>query len=212
MKDLSIHILTTHKNKDRQKSILDSWLQGFDDYVFYTDLSTSVGNQIPLTKNDGYESGGEKQILELYRIASNGLHNNFNWFFFCDDDSVINIKKLIDYSKNIKDKLAIGKIIYCFGPDPTLGYFQGGAGFLLHSSLFRNSSIPIIIPGVPWSDVHAGIWLRQNNVRLHHDELFNEDPPEKCGKVSSDLMKKQISFHYIKTRDEMIRIDNIFKS
>ena len=48
MKPFSLHILTTHKNKDRHKNILDTYLNGFDDYVFYTDIKTEYGNQILL--------------------------------------------------------------------------------------------------------------------------------------------------------------------
>ena len=84
---LSIHVMTSSKfTNTRQKNCIETWLDGFDDYIFLTDNINGNYKQISNSKNPNYSSCTEKQITEINRIIQNKLYENYEWFFFCDDD------------------------------------------------------------------------------------------------------------------------------
>jgi len=190
--------------KDRQLSILNTWGKEVVNLCFYTDFNTNIGNQICLTNNDTYSSGAEKQVLEIHRIRKDtNLLDNFKWFFFCDDDTFVNYKNLVTYCENLDDTKCYGHIGNSFMPDLTLNYFSGGAGFLIPSKILKNNKDIIFYKDIIWGDVHVGLWLRQNGITLINEGRLNNNTPEEVGKTSKNIIKNQISFHYIKTFEKM---------
>ena len=203
-----ISILTTHKFKDRQRSILNTWLRNFNDYVFYTDKVTDLGNQISVCDDDSYNSAAIKQVNEINRIKYSNLIDEYDWFFFCDDDTVVNINLLEQFCQNKSNiELCYGKVGDTW---PNLNYFSGGAGFLLKSDLIKSLPKMNFISGANFSDVQVGLWLKSNGVKLTHHSRFNSHDPSFCGK--QDEINNQITFHYIKTFDQMNYINEKFKN
>ena len=200
---LSVHILTTHKFKDRQKAQLDSWLQGFNDFIFYTDTCLEeLPNQISASDDDSYEGCADKQVNEINRIKDHKLYDDFEWFFFCDDDTFVNLNKLKKFcSEKLEAFDTCGKVGNSWTFDPSLAYYSGGAGFLLRSDFIKNSTRITRKNGVTFSDVTVGLWLRENDKQLNHESKFNSHPPEIAKKLGNE--KNEITFHYIKTYEDM---------
>jgi len=205
---LHISVLTTHKFRNRQKNVLDTWMTGFDDYVFYTDKITDVGNQISVCDDNSYDSAAVKQVEELLRIKNSNLVNDYDWFLFCDDDSVININLLKTLcSSEFLPIMSVGKMGNSWR-DGSLWYYSGGAGFLIRSELIKNCSDIKFTPEANFSDVQVGLWLNSNGIKLNHDSRFNSHDPKFVNKENE--IKNQISFHYIKNYDDMNNITKRF--
>jgi hypothetical protein len=214
MLNLSINILTTGNNKDRQQSILNTWLKNNTDYVFYTDFDTGVGNQIEHTTNTSVDSGGEKHILEIQRIIREKLYEKYEWFYFCDDDTVPNIKLLKTFLLSAEKNKVYGAVGNTWAEDYSLFYLSGGAGYIVHSDIFKNKPYPRL-KRIIWSDVQFGLWLREQNIIPIHINEFKWDHPSIFGLNINDpndheKIKSYISFHYIKNNNDRELITNIF--
>lgn len=214
MKPLSIHILTTILNKDRQISILSTWLSDFTDYVFYTDFSTEIGNQIELTTNTNYDSNGEKHILEVNRIFREKLTDKYEWFYFCDDDTVPNINAIINYSKSADTNVVHAHSDHCWPEDRTLLSISGGAGYLVHSSILSTRKPPKL-KKITWSDVQFALWLRENKISIKQESRFKWDVPSKFDINISEpkgrnIVRDHFSFHYVKDHDLRSKIWEIY--
>lgn len=215
MSNISIHIITTYSNKDRQESILNTWLKNHDQYVFYTDFDSGIGNQIELTTNTQIDSGGEKHILEIQRIIREKLFNKHEWFYFCDDDTIVNMNKLYKFCEHVEKNKVYGAVGNTWPEDRSLFYLSGGAGYLVHSDIFKNKNYPRL-KRIIWGDVQFGIWLKEQNIKPIHVDEFKWDHPKQFNldinnSADYDMIKSNISFHYIKTNTDREIINNIFK-
>lgn len=213
---LSVHILTSHKNRNRQVSILETWLSNFSDYVFYTDFTTDVGNQVELTTNDGYDSGGEKHILEVNRIVRENLTSKYEWFYFCDDDTVPNLGKIVQFSKTADVTKVHGFWDYAWAEDRSLHSLSGGSGYLVHSSIFANRTPPKL-KRIVWGDVQFSLWLRENGIGIEHTDLFKHNVPSVFGIDMNTVdgrnaIRDHMSFHYVKDLSLMSALNEIYNS
>jgi hypothetical protein len=202
---LSIHILTTSLNRDRHQSILNTWLKDFYDYVFYTDFTSEIGNQVELTTNTEYHSNGEKHILEVNRIVREKIHNDYQWFYFCDDDTVPNISRILDYCRTADRSKVHAWTDTCWAEDPTLLSVSGGAGYLVPSEVFQGRTPPRL-KRIVWSDVQFALWLRENGIPLQHNSEFKHNIPSQFGiDISTvegrNLVREHMSFHYVKNHE-----------
>lgn len=206
---LSIHILTTHKYKNRQEAQIKTWLQGFNDFTFYTDTCLEeLPNQISVSNDDSYAGCADKQVNEINRIKDYKLYDDFEWFFFCDDDTFVNLNELKKFcSEKLEAFDTCGKVGNSWSSDPSLSYYSGGAGFLLRSDFIKNSTRITKKNGVIFSDVTVGLWLRENNVKVNHESKFNSHPPETVNKLGYE--KNEITFHYIKEYEVMKALSEV---
>lgn len=214
MDNLSIHLITTGSNKDRQQSVLDTWLKNHDDYVFYTDFDSSIGNQVELTTNTAVDSGGEKHILEIQRIMREKLFERYEWFYFCDDDTVPNLKLMKTFLSSAEKNKVYGAVGNTWAEDLTLFYLSGGAGYIVHSDIFKNRMYPRL-KRIVWGDVQFGLWLREQNITPVHVNEFKWDHPSIFGMDINnpndhEKIKSHLSFHYIKNNTDRQIITNIF--
>lgn len=201
MKSLSIHILTTHLNKHRQESVLKTWLSNFEDYIFNTDFNTSVGNQIEMTTRSDHASNAIKHVFEYDRIHKNKLYENFEWFYFCDDDTAPNTPRILNYIKTADNTKIHAYSMHSWATDTSLLSISGGAGYLVPSNLFKLTP-PKYREDVPWADVQFALWLRENKIPIQHSEEFKQDTPKSFGidvekKEDRNLIRDHMSFHYI---------------
>lgn len=198
----SIHILTTHKHKDRQKSLLSTWLRDRSNYTFYTDKRTDVGNQEVVCENDTYFSNGIKNLSELHRIYFNSLHHSVDWMLFCDDDTFVNVSKLESILPKLDPSKVYGQVLV-WAEDKSLRYCSGGAGYLLSSKTLSKYGPPMLdyLRVSYYSDVCVGLWCRDNEIPVEEIPGFHSQPP-KLYELSEDQIKNSITFHYIKTLEE----------
>lgn len=220
-----INILTTNSLKDRQKSILDTWLHGYSDYVFYTDQVNNNGNQISVTDKSSYEYCGLKQINRFKQILSNKEYLNYDFFLFCDDDTVVNIKNILKLIQTLDVNFIHGHVLNgSWDYDKNLKYCSGGAGFIVPSNLLKLvKKQPILYPyddGIfhpmfGWSDVQSGLFFRDNNFICKNLPKFYYDQPQKFNLNENDPnnheeIKQSYTFHYIKTHEQRQKITQIF--
>jgi hypothetical protein len=217
--------MTTGNYRDRQKSIHETWLNGYNNYVFYTDTVTDIGNQVSVTTKNSYEYCGLKQINEFKRILTSGLFDFYDYFFFCDDDTVVNIKKLKQFIQTADPNYIYGWNSTGSWPiDTDLKYCSGGAGFLVSSEIFKNIKIyPQLYPNgddmhvkmYEFSDVQAGLFFRDNNIKYKFIDGFYYDVPSVFGfdentKEGIEKIKNSYSFHFVRTHELRQKLFNIF--
>jgi len=219
--------MTTKNYCDRQNSILQTWLKGFEDYVFYTDIVNDIGKQVSVTSKSSYEYCGLKQINEFKRILNQNLFDFYDYFLFCDDDTVVNIKKIQQLIQNLDPNYVYGWNSTGSWPvDPDLNYCSGGAGFLVSSNIFKNIKIfPKLYPNgddlhvkmYEFSDVQAGLFFRDNKINYKFIEGFYYDVPKTFGfdittEEGREKIKNSYTFHFGRTDELRSLISNIFNA
>jgi hypothetical protein len=201
----SIHLLSTYKHAQRQANVLSTWLKGYDNYVFYTDRATSVGNQVEVDPDDTYNSNGKKNLAELHRVYNERLYENTEWFLFCDDDTCVNLKRLEDLLPTLNKGEMYGSLLAGTWPrDTTLKYLSGGAGYLISSDLIRKLGPPSLkyLDSSFYSDVCVGLWARDNGVESVDVKGFHSQAPNFYSYGDSPL-SEFYTFHYIKELSQM---------
>ena len=215
-------VITYPKNHHICYSILETW--GVSKKIlFLSDIDG--GSNI---RNFGGDIG-YKNIYTKYI----GLFKNYtpksDWIVFCDDDSFILEKNLIDFLKYISPELniCVGKIgeLSQSGLDAKgkrtgfpykslsgknislpLLYPSGGAGFVISNNTFK--LIKEMIYDDPEtafnSDVAMGFWLRRVGASLLHNSKFNHTHPELLDH-SDDTIRQSISYHYIKNHYQIYK-------
>lgn len=194
MAKLGLFPLTCDKYEDRKTAILETWAKNYQDQVvFLGDRAETAGpdNRVlqldcmeprdahpPLTDNP-YEDAPHK-LFNAFRATA---HSQFEWLFFCDDDTYVKVHLLEEYAERIEkkygnDHLAIWGLSMAggYGPDRTLDYPSGGAGYLtnratLHHIIPYLAECPISEPDA-WGDVMLGFTLRSAGVPIINDNVF----------------------------------------
>jgi len=207
MKKILYVILHGVVNKHRYDNVMNTWGKG-KDVLFYADYNDDDKNIIKVSNNTSYSSNEEKYINIIKFLNGNDKYN-YEWFFFCDDDTFVNTKKLEDSLDTFDSNFVNGSILNSWAIDFSLNYCSGGAGYLINFYLLEKINLNIKNYNTGWSDVSLGLSLRESNIKCFNSPLFNSQPPEFYNIEISDI-KNYISFHYIKTEDKMkIMLDNI---
>lgn len=214
---LSIHVMTTHINKDRHSSILETWLKSFPDYTFYTDFSTGIGNQVELTTNTQYHSNAEKHVLEINRICNQKLYEKYDWFYFCDDDTAPNIQNILSYIKIANRQKVHGWSQYSWAQDRSLLCLSGGAGYLISSDILSKHKPPRYDTNIIWSDIQFCLWLQSNNIEIQNNPKMKQDVPSIFNirmdtKEGRNSIREHLSFHYVKDHSLRKQINDIYSS
>lgn len=205
MKTILYVILHGSINKNRYNNIKETWGNNIDT-LFYSDYEELDKNIIKVSNNNDYNSNEEKHINAL-KYTSNNTH--YEWYFFCDDDTFVNTKKLETSLETFNKNTVNGLVCNCWQPDRNLYYCSGGAGYLIHHKLLNTIAQNIQILNTGFSDVTLGIHLKNSNIGTTNYDLFRSQPPAAFNYNNSDI-KNYISFHYIKTKEEInLLLDNI---
>lgn len=183
--------------EERKLNIKNTWGKN-SDCLFYSDYEDSNLNVVKVSNRNDYHSNEEKHIKIINELNTNTP--NYEWFFFCDDDTFVNTKKL-ENSLDFFEKDSIhGSVIQCWPHDINLMYCSGGAGYLIHNTLLKKlTNVPILNTG--YSDVTLGIFLKQNNIKSINHNYFKSQNPNFYN-IKDDELGEFISFHYIKTKEE----------
>jgi hypothetical protein len=197
MKKILYVILHGSVYSERKHHIKSTWGKN-SDCLFYSDYEDIDLNVIKISDRSDYHSNEEKHINIINKL--NKELPEYEWFFFCDDDTFVNTEKLNDNLDHFDIDSVHGSVIQCWSHDKNLKYCSGGAGYLIHRTLLKKiTNIPILNTG--YSDVTLGIYLRENNITSTNHSYFNSRDP-KFYNVKDDELKQFISFHYIKTKED----------
>jgi|AP86_3_1055499.scaffolds.fasta_scaffold07009_2 hypothetical protein len=217
MKKVICFVLSTKNYSDRIKNIRRTWAKDIDT-VFYSDHDDPINNVIKVSNKSDYYSAPIKQvnILNYIKELSDGddnlLLDEYDWFFFVDDDTFVNKKKLEEYIQKLDVNKVYGSIITSendsINPvyvnkviDLDVQYPQGGAGFLVSSNVIRKID-KFKEYKVYHSDVAAGMNFHHNKVECVDVPILNRETPETYGHTEEEIVG-MISYHNIKTFDQM---------
>lgn len=94
-------IKTTKRYQTRIDSILNTWLTGIDDYIFFSDHEDLDNNIILSSLDSSYEGTLEKFLYFFNNVGSishkdsdKSVLDYYDWIFVCDDDTFVNTKML----------------------------------------------------------------------------------------------------------------------
>jgi len=220
MKKVICFVNTTKKHTDRIKIIWQTWADDVDT-VFYSDHDDPEMNVIKVSNRDDYASGEEKQINVLNHLKNltdgedKNLLDVYDWVFFVDDDTFVNVENLDIFIQNIDKTKVYGSIfnsqkdsenpMYVNNIIPLDSKFpSGGAGFLVSTDTIKDIEEFKNYQTV-CGDVSAGLNFHFNRVEQVDSPLFNSQNPEFYSHTKTQI-DKMISYHYIKTSDEMKKL------
>jgi len=217
---------------------VETWLNGFNDYIFTTDIIEGSYNQISHTQDSNYPfSCNVNQLEEMNRIIKNKLYEKFEWFFFGDDDVVMNIDTVLELLQNEKlliDRIMNHKLYKPYHPNPNIKYAvlgssaslggdnvypSGGAGFFIHGDVFKNcKQIKITHPAKKFVDVLVGEWMKENNIAMVPFNGMTGCDPSEAGidprnpDHYEEIRKNWITFHRISDFERMKLFNDIWKN
>jgi hypothetical protein len=194
MKKILYTILHTCTRPERYDGIVNSWGKDVD-FLFYSDCDNEDKKIVKVSDNSSYSSNEPKHINVIKYLVENNYQ--YEWFFFCDDDTFVNTKNL---ENNLdlfdKDKINGSVLKDTWLQDRSLVYCSGGAGYLIHKTLLPIISKTIKL-GSGYSDVSLGICAKELNIGLISHDGFKSQTPD-FYKVEKTLIKDIYTFHYIK--------------
>ena len=194
MKKILYTILHTCTRPERYDGIVNSWGKNVD-FLFYSDCDNEDKKIVKVSDNSSYSSNEPKHINVIKYLVEHDYQ--YEWFFFCDDDTFVNTKNL-ENNLDLFDKDKInGSVLKDTWPqDRSLVYCSGGAGYLIHKTLLPIISKTIKL-GSGYSDVSLGICAKELNIGFINHDGFKSQAPN-FYKVEKTLIKDIYTFHYIK--------------
>lgn len=208
MENIFFSILSSQKFIDtRQKDIKNTWLLNYKNYTFASDIESE--DNAKLSERTDAISGEEKQINSFKYLYDN--KKGFDWYFFCDDDTFVNINNLSSFINENKNMESFGYLFSyetCpensyvwsnYGKD--FQYYSGGAGFCLRSDALQKVASCTTSVRTKYGDVTSGILFKEAKINLHHCQRMNLYSPGRYNH-SSENIKHSLTYHYIK--DEMM--------
>lgn len=209
-------IKTTKKYSDRINALFDTWMNGVEDYIIYSDHEDSTKNIIKVCDDDSY-GGLEDKGINFFNMVKNidtedGLPiiDYYKWIFFVDDDTFVNVNNLEKYSKTLNKEVSYGYVFsYETHKDNPMfnnpnfsknsKWYSGGAGLLAHTSIFKKID-NFKKYDTRHDDVSIGLNFERCGVELIHDDKFHSESPEFYGQSNSDI-NENITYHHISVND-----------
>ena len=172
-------VLTCEKYDSRINTYRDT-IGEFVDCIFTSDHEDVHRNIIKTTEKKDYLSAEEKQInitnmlITLRSNCGKYLLDTYNWFFFCDCDTFVDLltfeKSMPSLDERFVYGLIVNKTISIGNPiftDPhfpnNFEYLSGGGGFLVHSNIIRKL--------VPFKNYQTGSADVSMSLNFHHNQI-----------------------------------------
>ena len=194
MKKILYVILHTCTRPERYDGIVNSWGKDVD-YLFYSDCEDSEKKIIKVSTDNTYSSNEPKHVNVIKHLIDNDYQ--YEWFFFCDDDTFINTKKVEREFSIFDDNKINGSILEgTWGKDKTLNYCSGGAGYLIKKDLLVQISKSIKSGDSGYSDVTLGLCARELGIENKNIDGFNSQNP-KYYKRENETIVDMFTYHYI---------------
>jgi hypothetical protein len=194
MKKILYVILHTCTRPDRYDGIVNSWGQDVD-FIFYADCDNEDKKIVKVSDDSTYSSNEPKHVNVIKYLIENDYQ--YEWFFFCDDDTFVNTKNLESKIESFNKEKISGYILHnTWARDKELIYCSGGAGYLIHKSVLSKISETIKMTGSGYSDVSLGICARDLGIEFENYDEFKSQSPEYY-EVELSLIKDNFTFHYV---------------
>jgi len=213
-------VKTTEKYVNRIDTIIDTWLSGIDDYIFYSDHEDTERNVILSSTDSSYFGCLHKTIwifnnFKNIYLSDKSVLETYDWICVVDDDTFVNTKKLDEYVENLDANSVYGDLITPtkdpenpiwkdFVLDHEYTYHSGGGGVLVPTKLLMD--IEFKQCGTVWDDVTVGVIFGKNNIPLVDSQMFKSQPPEFYGKDNEDI-KNVVTYHHIKPERMRVLFD-----
>jgi hypothetical protein len=197
-------ILHSQAAQERRRAIKSTWGHGQD--CFFCSDHNEPPDVYQLSNRSDHGSAEIKHTHAFSHLLF--LEKKYEWYFFCDDDTFVNAKLLINDLDRFDQGAIHGQAINCWTGDTSLVYPSGGAGYLMHSKLLQKMPSIVSIPHTGYSDVTFGIHLRSSNIALKHNDGFLSQPPSFYN-IDDSKVSSYYTFHYIKTSDEVRRLHQL---
>lgn len=195
--------LTTEKYANRRKNILETWGSNVN-LVFYSEHEDSSSKVIKVCD----ENNAELKQCAIFKYIENNCFD-YEWYFFCDDDTFVNTKLLFDTIDNFGTDCVTGQDIYGAwqNRDGYLHYPAGGAGFLINRKIIHKF-FDISTYHTSWGDVSVGLKMKEKNILMCHNTKFLRLSYDDSRywiqeKVEVDNIKDYYTFHYIDSLEKM---------
>lgn len=205
MKKILYYLLHGKSCVDRVDNILNSWGKNVD-VVFYSDYENLNKNVFKVTDKSGYWDLEEKHI-NGFKFLKNNL-KEYEWYFFCDDDTFVNVKKMDDFLKTANEDIVYGYLINCWPVLPLLHYPSGGGGVLIHRNILNKIIDGLMVKGTKFADVTLGLNLYEQGIKVSNCEFLHSEKPQHYG-IEYQQVREHITFHHIKDFDEMLNLHNL---
>jgi hypothetical protein len=202
MKKILYCLLNGQLKNDRIKNVINTWGKDVD-LIFYSDFEDLENNVYKVIDKQGYWDLEEKHINGIKFVGSN--FKDYEWYFFGDDDTFVNTKKMNDFLNSCNEDVVYGLLINCYPKNESLFYHSGGAGVLIHKKNLDIISQNIELKNTKFADVTLGMCLHENKINVDTDIRFKSEPP-KFYKFNSDEIKNYITFHHINSFEEMMEL------
>lgn len=213
MNDVICVVMTTEQYNDRIERIENTWAKDIPT-VFYSDHQDTDRKIVKVSDLKEYCDTEEKNIniINMIRDGYENILNDYEWICFCDDDTFINSRVVyeeINYLNklclhgNLTDRLSnpSNPIYIKPGIPLDLKYLCGGAGFFISTNLLKLSG-NFKNYNTGFGDVGVGMNCYYKKIPVINNELFCSNTPA-IHKHSDNIIKTKLSYHYIKTDDEM---------
>jgi hypothetical protein len=196
----------------RVKAVLETWgsLIPKEDFLIFTDREVDDDPRfLKMSDRSDYKSHVEKTLGGITYVWKHKLEN-YDWFYFCDDDTFVLSDNLRSYlsSKSSEENVVLGHLNEgCYKNDPTLNYPSGGSGYAMTKTSIEGVVPHLVNPIMSspqwWCDVTFGYALRFAGIPVIDDHVFYSNTPQTAlkepGKELQKISdwKKKCSFHYI---------------
>jgi len=192
---IQINCITCRAEYSRIQTIKNTWGKHWTDLIFFADFEEG-DDVIKTTDNSTYWGCEEKMVNRFKQIKNK---NNYDWYFFIDDDTFVNVSNMVNFVSQLDNNNAYG---YSTTGCLNFPFFQGGAGFFISQKTFNKITIDSIsIKGTGYSDTVACQILKENNINLSfNNDILNSD---EAVNLNNEKFKTAITFHKIKTIETM---------
>jgi len=187
--------------KNRVENILNTWGK-YINHIFYADYEDKETKVIQVSKRTDYSSNEEKHVNVIKYLMSSNIYN-FDWYFFCDDDTFVNVNNFFKFIEKCDTNCVYGSVLHgTWSPDTTLTYCSGGAGYLVHKTILKIISENIETYRASHSDVTFGLTCRGLNIPVQNSDFFHSQDPDFHSLPWSSICEN-ITFHYIKSIEQI---------
>lgn len=212
-------IQSSAKCLDRINRVKNTWAKDIP-HLFYSDHEDIQQNIIKVSDCSDYICTDEKNVgvINLIRENYNNIIDLYDWIFFCDDDTFVDVKLLHEQVEYFNKLCVYGNMLsYETGPNNpiyqrsnipiSLIYPQGGSGYLVSTFLLKNCG-KFTLFKTNYADVDVGLNLHYKKIQKIHCSLLNSEPPE-FYKHDVKSILESITYHHIYTDEQMNYLYNL---
>jgi hypothetical protein len=186
---------------NRREAIVNSYMKRLDDYpnidlIFYSDDEDPATNTIKVNVPlEMMYRDNEIKTIGAVDLIEKRYYNQYDWYLFTDDDTFVNVPLLNKMVHSFDKTIVHGKDLSgCYG---NLSYLSGGAGILISndviSKLFNMTNYK-----TDFSDVNIGLNMRERNISIVNNKLFNGSNPYNENKLNiEEEINSHITQHYV---------------